>query len=82
MRGEGLGFFIFIRFLFTALDILFRWPCCVFLVVFFFLYMMESFNRVKEFVVTLMIRCAASLLAVYYTYKRTTHIKTNPSLSL
>jgi hypothetical protein len=32
-------------------------------------YMMESFNRVKEFVVTLMIRCAASLLAVYYTYK-------------
>lgn len=49
---------------------------------FFFLYMMESFNRVKEFVVTLMIRCAASLLAVYYTYKRTTHIKTNPSLSL
>lgn len=44
--------------------------------------MMESFNRVKEFVVTLMIRCAASLLAVYYTCKRTTHIKSNRLSSL
>lgn len=76
MREGFFVFFIIIRFIFTALDILLR---CI---IIFFSYMMESFNRVKEFVVTLMIRCAASLLAVYYTCKRTTHIKSNRLSSL
>lgn len=41
-----------------------------------FSYMIESFNRVKEFVVTLMIRCTASFIGCLLLFvKRTTHIK-------